>query len=263
MKLTPLECPHCGAALSIDQSAKTAKCRFCDTEFVFTAEANDKNDLEIISRLADTTNKLSELEQNLAAANKQKDTMSKLLIALLCMLGVSIIVCLYFIFKLFKYSIFSWLPLLIFLLIGVGSLLLIKPVYEKLQTAISDIARIKSEKAKLISKYDLSILPRKYRTRTYVLKIYDIIFSKQAATIPDAIRIIADEEYRDEMLRLQREQIELQRKIASETERQRKAQEKAAEAASRYDDSDDDSSGLLKAGLLIGGIIIGSKFFRD
>lgn len=255
MELNSLECPKCGAALIADFSSGKAKCRFCDSEFYFgNGDGSGKNDLEILGRLADQANRLSELKNKYEELVKKKNTLYYLRIAMWCICVLCAVLCVSYIADVFKHAAFNWKGFLTAFIISPLAFISTKPISAKIEQKLSEMDSVKAEEDQLNQEYNLDMLPKEYRSRVHIQALYDLVLSGRASTIPEAIRAYEERRYYEQMLNIQREQLELQRKRAA------KSQE-----SERYEDDDDSSDSISwKAiGMLIGGAVLFHKFFDD
>ena len=255
MELNSLECPKCGAMLIADFSSGRAKCRFCDSEYYFSnCDVNGRNDLEILEKLVKQANRLSELKIKYMNTIKKKNVLCYLRIALwfICILGAFL--CVSYFADIFKHVAFNWKGFLIALISVPLAGFLIKPASLKIEQTISEVDSLKAEEEQLRLEYKTDMLPKEYRERVYIEEFYDLISTGRASTIPEAIRVYEEKKYREQMLNMQREQLELQKKMAA----------KKQEPVYREDTGNgSDSINWKFAGLLLGGAILFHKFFDD
>lgn len=252
MQLNSLECPKCGATLTADFSSGRARCRFCDSEYYFSnCDAGGRNDLETLERLVDQSNRIYNLEAKYEGIVKRKNTLYYLRIALWCVCILCVFLCVLYIAAVFKQEAFNWKGFLTAFFAAPLAFLLTKPVSAKMEQRFAEMDAVKAEENQIALEYKTDMLPKEYRTREHIQAFYNLVSTGRASTIPEAIRAYEEQKYHEKMIRMQEEQLEMQKKLAERSARE------------EQEDDSSDSINWKSVGLLIGSAVLFHKFFDD
>ena len=101
--------------------------------------------------------------------------------------------------------------------------------------------------------YDFSIIPPDYRSDEALNYLYKALSNQRALSIHDAINLYEEEKYREEMKKLQREQIEAQK---NQTKEMKRLHNEQLELQREQMEMEENKRGLTMDGVLAAGSVV-------
>ena len=261
LRLITLRCPACGADLNVAEGRSVYYCSYCQQKILLDDEAEhvkvsfenaresgyefergrisaqsdgaDREVIEEVGKLAETLPKLERLHANYEASKKKMQDLktsidksegffvkhTNIFVALAC-------------FIIAIYSAASGVEteiVLIYMAAAVGAFFLIKLKQEndisrykqQYEHALSDSEKYQKEIRNLEGFCNLGIVPSQYLNSDAVGFIHSALMNKRAISISQAINLFEEQCHKDRMEKMQREQLESQRRIEEQNKNNR------------------------------------------
>lgn len=242
MKLISLECPNCGAQLTVDITLTNIKCDYCGRRFAMDDERIIRLILvekvrELIKPISDLnrwTSKLNEVHREWKELKKEEksllafQTWIKMFAIPLCIIVFVILLSQYGNVSLDVLGGGIWLSVFSFFIAYIIWDINKKKVKKKLAKKSLQYNHIKRKIDSILENYDIEIIPEDYRSDEQVKYIYKVLKNQRANNIQQAVNLYEEEQHRARMEAFEEERNALYRQQLQEWRNLNANQEEAA-----------------------------------
>ena len=110
-----------------------------------------------------------------------------------------------------------------------------------------------------LQRYDINIIPPRYRNREEMTFIHQTLLQKRAVSIQQAVNLLEEEKYRRVLQKQHEEQMELERKRVEAIERTAELEERRVDLEERKHENAEKAVAAVATAAVAGGVVIAGK----